>query len=208
MLIKNLDKQTISLAGLYQACLFVSNIAWKGEYNDKDFLPLVNSIFSMDTDDVVKIFIDIQYLKTGFNYLKQQTIDNVFASSNETRGYVTSLNILSKKIKANPAVMNDMQILLKKLNDDYACLTLDEKAERISIIYQDTLSKFKPRIVVNGKNIYLTDNLNAARIRTALFSGLRAIFLWNQFGGSKLKLFFLKGQYSKQIDKYLNMIKN
>jgi len=121
---------------------------------------------------------------------------------------VTSLNVLSKKIKANPAVMNDMQILLKKLNDDYAYLTLDEKAERISIIYQDTLSKFKPRIVVNGKNIHLTDNLNAARIRTALFSGLRATFLWNQFGGSKLKLFFLKGQYSKQIDKYLNMVKN
>tara|TARA_B100000959_G_scaffold47740_1_gene48900 strand:- start:2473 stop:3099 length:627 start_codon:yes stop_codon:yes gene_type:complete len=208
MLIKNLDKQVISLAGLYQACLFVSNIAWKGEYNDKDFLPLVNSISSMDTDDVIKIFIDIQHLKTGFNYLKQQTIDNVFASSNETRGYVTSLNVLSKKIKANPAVMNDMQILLKKLNDDYAYLTLDEKAERISIIYQDTLSKFKPRIVVNGKNIHLTDNLNAARIRTALFSGLRATFLWNQFGGSKLKLFFLKGQYSKQIDKYLNMVKN
>tara|TARA_B100001079_G_C16313823_1_gene471325 strand:- start:217 stop:840 length:624 start_codon:yes stop_codon:yes gene_type:complete len=199
MLIKNLDEQIISLAGLYQACLFVSNIAWKGEYNDKDFLPLVNSIYSMDTDDVVKIFIDIKHLKTGFNYLKKQIIDNVFTRNSETKRYVTSLDILSKKIKENPTVMNNIQILLKKLNDDSTFLTLDEKAERISIIYQDTLSKFEPRIAVNGKNIHLTDNLNAARIRTALFSGLRATFLWDQFGGSKLKFTLLKIVYARKI---------
>jgi high frequency lysogenization protein len=199
MLIKNLDEQIISLAGLYQACLFVSNIAWKGEYNDKDFLPLVNSIYSMDTDDAVKIFIDTKHLKTGFNYLKKKIIDNIFTRNSETKRYVTSLDILSKKIKANPAVMNNIQVLLKKLNDDSVSLTLDEKAERISIIYQDTLSKLEPRIVVNGKNIHLTDNLNAARIRTALFSGLRATFLWEQFGGSKLKFTLLKIFYAKKI---------
>ena len=95
--------------------------------------------------------------------------------------------------------MNNIQILLKKLNDDSTFLTLDEKAERISIIYQDTVSKFEPRIVVNGKNIHLTDNLNAARIRTALFSGLRATFLWDQFGGSKLKFTLLKIVYARKI---------
>ena len=205
MLIKNLDEQIISLAGLYQACLFVSNIAWKGEYHEKDFLPLVNSIFSMDTDNVMKIFIDTEHLKTGFDYLKKQTIDDVFTRSSETKRYIASLDFLSKKIKKDPTTMEKMQVLLKKLNTDFKSLTLNEKAEKISIIYQDTLSKFEPRIVVNGKNVYLTDNLNAARIRTALFSGLRATFLWNQFGGSKLKFILLKVIYTKRIK---NIIKS
>mgnify|MGYP000202180010 FL=1 len=203
MLINNLDEQIISLAGLYQACLFVSNIAWKGDYNDKDFSPLVNSVFSMNTDNAAKIFINIEYLKTGFNYLKKETMGDIFTRSSETIRYITSLNILSKKIKANATVMNNMQMLLKKLNNDSESLTLDEKAERISIIYQDTVSKFNPRIVVNGKDVYLTDDLNAARIRTALFAGLRATFLWNQFGGSKLKFTLFKMIYTKRIKEIL-----
>ena len=203
MLINNLDEQIISLAGLYQACLFVSNIAWKGEYNEKMFAPLVNSISSMDTDDVAKIFINIEHLKIGLNYLKKETMEDIFTRSSETRRYIASLDILSKKIKANPTVMNNMQTLLTKLNNNFTTLTLDEKAEKISIIYQDTVSKFEPRIVVNGKNIHLTDTLNSARIRTALFSGLRATFLWNQFGGSKLKFTLLKIVYAKRIKNIL-----
>ena len=37
----------------------------------------------------------------------------------------------------------------------------------------------------------------------ALFAGVRSMILWQQLGGSKLKLFFLKNQFAKQINKYL-----
>ena len=59
MLIKNIDEQTIALAGLYQSCYVVSNIAWKGEYNEQDFLPLINSILQIDSTIVKDIYIDI-----------------------------------------------------------------------------------------------------------------------------------------------------
>ena len=48
--------------------------------------------------------------------------------------------------------------------------------------------------------------MHASRIRTALFAGVRSVILWKQLGGSKLKLLFFKGQYSKQIDSYLDTI--
>ena len=60
----------------------------------------------------------------------------------------------------------------------------------------------------NGENVYLTDNIHAARIRTALFAGVRSTILWRQLGGSKLKLFINKRKYSNQIDMFLNSIKN
>ena len=72
MLIKNIDEQTIALAGLYQSCYVVSNIAWKGEYNEQDFLPLINSILQIDSTIVKDIYIDIDNIKSGFIYLKKQ----------------------------------------------------------------------------------------------------------------------------------------
>ena len=87
-------------------------------------------------------------------------------------------------------------------------MTVDEKSIELSNIYQKTLSNFEPRIVVNGENIYLTDQAQASRIRTALFAGVRSLILWQQLGGSKLKLLFLKSSFSKQIDKYLESIRS
>jgi high frequency lysogenization protein len=101
-----------------------------------------------------------------------------------------------------------MQSLLKELKENTADLTIDEKAEKLSEIYQKTLSKFEPRIIVNGENKYLTDPIQASRIRTALFAGVRATLLWEQLGGSKWKLFLFKSSFSKTIDSYISSTKS
>ena len=59
MLIKNIDEQTIALAGLYQCCHAVSEIAWSGKYNQEDFIPLINSILKLDSSSVKDIYINI-----------------------------------------------------------------------------------------------------------------------------------------------------
>mgnify|MGYP003314351112 CR=1 FL=1 len=37
MFLKNIKEQIYALAGLHQACLVVSNLAWRGEYKNQDF---------------------------------------------------------------------------------------------------------------------------------------------------------------------------
>ena len=208
MLIKNIDEQTIALAGLYQSCYVVSNIAWKGEYNEQDFLPLINSILQIDSTIVKDIYIDIDNIKSGFIYLKKQIIGDIFTRSSETRRYIESLKILSNHLMADQKTVTLMQSLLKELKENTADLTIDEKAEKLSEIYQKTLSKFEPRIIVNGENKYLTDPIQASRIRTALFAGVRATLLWEQLGGSKWKLFLFKSSFSKTIDSYISSTKS
>ena len=88
--------------------------------------------------------------------------------------------------------INKIQLLLKSFNEKSKSMTIDEKTIELSNIYQQTLSKFEPRIVVNGENKFLTDENHSSRIRTALFAGVRSVILWRQLGGSKLKLLFLK----------------
>ena len=208
MLIKNIDEQTIALAGLYQSCYVVSNIAWKGEYSEQDFLPLVNSILQIDSTIVKDIYIDIDNINSGFIYLKKQIIGDIFTRSSETRRYVESLKILSNHLMGNQKTIILMQTLLKELEENAGDLTIDEKAEKLSEIYRKTLSKFEPRIIVNGENKYLTNPVHASRIRTALFAGVRATLLWEQLGGSKWKLFLFKSSFSKTIDSYISSTKS
>ena len=102
--------RTIALAGLYQSCYVVSNIAWKGEYNEQDFLPLINSILQIDSTIVKDIYIDIDNIKSGFIYLKKQIIGDIFTRSSETRRYIESLKILSNHLMGNQKTIGLIQI--------------------------------------------------------------------------------------------------
>ena len=203
-----IDEQTIALAGLYQSCQVVSKIAWSGEYIEKDFIPLVNCILKINSTDAEDIFISIDNLKTGLINFRKQIAGDIFTRSSETRRYIASLKQLSANLMSDNECVKKIQILLKKMDDKATSMTIDEQANELSSIYQKTLSTFEPRIVVNGERNNLTDQVHASRIRTALFAGVRSLILWQQLGGSKLKLFFLKGQYTKQVDKYLSYIKS
>ena len=139
---------------------------------------------------------------------RKQIIGDIFTRSSETRRYIASLKQLSNNLMQDNKCINEIQMLLKKMDDDSTSMTVDEKSIELSNIYQKTLSNFEPRIVVNGENIYLTDQVQASRIRTALFAGVRSLILWQQLGGSKLKLLFLKSSFSRQIDKYLESVRS
>ena len=202
---RSIDNQTIALAGVYQSCLTVSNIAWKGIYVEEDFNPLISSVLKIDSKDIADIYIGLKHLKPGLMYLRKQLVGDIFTRSQETRRYFASLIELSKKLQSDSEVSSQIQESLNQLNDSYKNmeLTTDDLVSELSNIYTKTLSKFEPRIVVNGENTHLTVPLQASRIRTALFAGLRSVLLWQQSGGSKLKMFFFQSRIAKKIDEYL-----
>ena len=203
-----IDEQTIALAGLYQACQIVSKIAWNGEYNEQELEPLINCIIKVDSTNTENIYLNVSKLESGLVYFRKQIVGDIFTRSSETRRYIASLNKLSDTLMSDNSCINKIQLLLKNFSEKSESMTTDQKTIELSNIYQQTLSKFEPRIVVNGENKFLTDENHSSRIRTALFAGVRSVILWRQLGGSKLKLLFLKGQFSKQIDNYLDSITN
>lgn len=202
-MIKNVNEQTLALAGIYQSCLVVSDIAWSGKYVEDDLLPLINSILKIDSSNIEDIYIDKKSLKTGLIYLRKQIVGDIFTRSSETRRYISSMQILADKVISNNEMVSTIQILLKELKDEISSSSVDDQSKKLSSIYQQTLSMVDPRIVVNGENVNLMNPIQAARIRTALFAGVRSIILWKQLGGSKLKLLIFKSAFSKKIDNYL-----
>ena len=186
-----IDEQTIALAGLYQSCRVVSKIAWSGEYDAQELTTLINCILKIDSVKTEDIYMNVPSLQTGLIYLKKQIVGDIFTRSSETRRYIASLKQLSDNLMADDKCIIRIQTLLKEMDSRSESMTIDEKATELSNIYQKTLSNFEPRIIVNGENLYLTDQIHASRIRTALFAGVRSMILWQQLGGSKLKLFLL-----------------
>ena len=64
------------------------------------------------------------------------------------------------------------------------------RIEKIAELYTQTVSTLGPRILVNGEQGYLANTLIAAKVRCALFAGIRAGFLWRQLGGRRWQLLF------------------
>lgn len=199
MFLKNIKEQIYALAGLHQACLVVSNLAWRGEYENKDFDALINCIIDTKSTTIENIFISQNYIEKGLKHLKKQIIDDIFTRSSETRRYISSLEALVNKVGKSEEMISDIGKSIDKLDSTFNTFTYDEKTKIISDIYQTTLSKIEPRIVVSGKNEYLTKHDISSRIRTALFAGVRCVYLYQQYGGNKIKFFLFKKNYTEML---------
>ena len=189
---KELKNETISLGAIYQASNEIKKIAWEGQINTKAIEPLIHSVYQTTSDDVEEIYINIKRLNTGLDFLRQQFVGDVFSKDAEVTRYFEAIGILVKNMKKNPDIVNKLRDQLSDFSLDINEENLDEHATFLSNLYLDTVSKISPRIIVNGDNKYLKENINASMIRALLLSAIRSYILWEQSGGSKFRIFVFR----------------
>jgi len=204
----SIDKQLYSLAALYQSCNAISRIAWEGKYEEKEFLPLIKSILDVDSDDPLAIYQKPTSLKSGFEFLKKQVVDDIFTRSSETRRYISSIKDLVKRINTSSIIDEQFKKRIDRLNETEYEKNTDDTVLEIGQLYKDTFSKLEPRIVISGDNQYLKEDLNAARIRTALMAAIRSVYLWKSCNGSNFKFFLFRKRYVKRIREIIETMQN
>ena len=203
-----IDKQLFSLAALYQSCSAISKIAWKGQYDEDEFLPLVKSILNVNSDNPLTIYQEPILLESGFQFLKKQVIDDIFTRSSETRRYISSIKDLVKRIDASNIIDEQFRERINLLNEIEHEKTTDDIVLEIGQLYKDTFSQLEPRIVISGDNQYLKENLNAARIRTALMAAIRSVYLWKSSKGSDFKFLLFRKRYVRRIREIIGTMQN
>jgi len=203
-----IDKQLYSLAALYQSCNAISRIAWEGQYDEKEFLPLIKSILDVDSDDPLTIYQQPISLKSGFEFLKKQVVDDIFTRSSETRRYISSIKDLVKRINTSNIIDEQFRKRIDRINENEYEKNTDNIVLEIGQLYKDTFSQLEPRIVISGDNQYLKQDLNAARIRTALMAAIRSVYLWKSCNGSDLKFFLFKKKYISRIREIIEIMQN
>lgn len=203
-----IDQQLYSLAALYQSCNAISRIAWEGQYDEKEFLPLIKSILDVDSDDPLTIYQQPISLKSGFEFLKKQVVDDIFTRSSETRRYISSIKDLIKRINTSNIIDEQFRKRIDRINENEYEKNTDNIVLEIGQLYKDTFSQLEPRIVISGDNQYLKQDLNAARIRTALMAAIRSVYLWKSCNGSDLKFFLFKKKYISRIREIIEIMQN
>ena len=69
-------------------------------------------------------------------------------------------------------------------------------AARLAELYVNTLSNLRPRVIVHGNPLQLSDPGKVEQIRARLRAAVRAAVLWRQVGGSRLRALVHRREYA------------
>lgn len=193
-------KITIALAGVFQAAYLVDQLANTGECDEAAFQTSINSLFKLKASDVPSVFDGAENLQIGYKELckvfnKGKTEKpNAFVSR-----YALSLIMLLKQLHSNPAMLADIRKRIEHAitQKDYFNEVNDTVIANLADIYMKSISTFRNRIQIIGKAPHLQNEIVANKVRALLLAGIRSAMLWQQVGGQRWQLFFVRNKMYK-----------
>ena len=197
--------KTIALAGIHLALNEIQRIAWHADYHYSNIDTSIHSLFVRSPQDYMEVFGSLENLKPGLNALSTSFRNKRDKQALERTRYMINLMMLSKKFNNNKALAKQVDTTIDMLEP--AANDLDNQRtyviDKIAQLYQNTLSKINPRIIIYGKPEILNQADHAAAIRALLLAGLRSTLLWYQAGGNQVGLLLGKAKYLRTIDQML-----
>ena len=191
--------RVIALAALLQASSLVRAIATSGQMDPGAFAVCLISLLRIDADSSEAVYGGMANLRLGLRLLCEHL---QYPRDMEITRYVINLLVLERKLARRPDLLRKIRAgiesslaRLKQVAGADPTLAvdfteLDTLAADFAELYTATISTLAPRILVNGKPLYLTNPTNQSRIRALLLAGIRAAVLWRQKGGGRLTLLF------------------
>lgn len=202
----NLEDQTLALAGMFQCVTLINQLAHGESINQASFDCSVDSLFTLESNSIKDIYGDgeglIQGLKSLIDYLGGT---NRKASNTLTAYYILTMIKITGRMISDESMTRSIQKGLQDIQQqtDTFEMSSSAKLHKIDGLYQKTISLIKPRIIVQGEQVHLTNSDTTTKVRTLLFAGIRATVLWKQLGGSRLKLVFSRKKYVQQAERLL-----
>jgi high frequency lysogenization protein len=190
----DIKDRTLALAGVFQAARLVRELAHEGRSDNDAFAASVDSILKVDAVSTAGVFGGASGVRSGLEFLRDK-----FADSNETINadvvrYVVAMMHLSGRLVRRPLAQQAIRDGIATIERQMKFFEPGEDAvhpnlvQKLAELYIQTLSSLAPRVIVTGEHGYLVNPLIAAKVRTSLFAGIRAAFLWRQLGGRRWQL--------------------
>jgi high frequency lysogenization protein len=194
----------IALAGLHQAAYCVQRIANRGSVDTAQMEPCIYSLFQIDAPNVEAVFGDVGAVSTGARQLVGQLTGEPARDLELTR-YVIALLRHERSLAAKQSMLAEVAGRIRGATDARGDLPLLDREVLAGLagIYQDTISKLTPRIIVRGNPLYLQNPDNQDRIRALLLAGIRAALLWRQCGGSRWQVLLARRKLLDAARAYL-----
>ncbi|MDF1831195.1 MAG: high frequency lysogenization protein HflD [Porticoccaceae bacterium] len=199
--------QAIALAGVFQACQLVDNLARTGSIPLDQLNVQINSLLEQNPDSTEAVFSygknnAASNLELGIETIQQLFRDKHKKRHPETLRYVIGVMHLQRKVGKDTAMLEQIGqgIARAKTQSEHFSLSHDNVIANIADVYQNTISTQRFRIQVSGQAGHLQQPSVANRVRCLLFAAIRAAILWQQLGGRRWHFFVFRSHILKRLD--------
>lgn len=189
-----LTDRTIALAGIFQATQLVQQIANTGNTDELALEACIQSLFRINVDKAEDAYESVDRLAIGLRTLIEQ-----LGGQPETEGksrdlyiskYTAGIMVLERRLRKNPGMLETIGNGIERASSqvEHFSLLHENVIANLAHIYTQTISTIKPRIMVQGEHVYISNTNLANRIRAVLLSAIRSAVLWRQCGGTRWQL--------------------
>ena len=180
----SLDCQVIGLAAAFQGVQLALDLARDGRCDDEAAEASIRSVLALESDSAAGLYGGVAGVRVGLRALLGE-LDDEKRDINLTRAVATVLH-LERKLSRRTPMLEAIRTGIRQT--ERAATTLgplsDAICARLADLYVATVSTMRPRVLIQGNCLHLTQPRNVAKVRALLLSALRGAVLWRQMGGS------------------------
>jgi len=194
-------RQAIALAGVFQAAHLVDELARTGQVDSRAWETQINATLETNPPSFEAIYGGHpNNLRLGLDTL--EAVLGRRQANPVVMRYGFSLMLIMNKLRTDTAMLDDLGRHLTRIQGqaEHFGNTHENVVASLGEAYQQTLSTFKNRIVVQGDPSLLQSRMMPERVRACLLSGVRFGLLWHQQGGRRWKLIFQRGAMKRALD--------
>ena len=203
--------RTLALAGLFQAARLAQQLAREGRAETPVLASSIQSLMLIDAPSTEAVYGGAQGVKFGLELLRSKLSGNTDASDVEIARYVIAMIHLEGQLRRQPEMQEAIRRGIEAAHEQmkfFEAAETDETVhprlvEKLAELYAQTISTLTPRIMVNGEHGHLSNPAIAAKVRAALFAGIRSALLWHQLGGSRWHLLFSRKKIADEAARIL-----
>lgn len=202
---------TLSLASICQSAHLVQKLAHSGKCDSNAFKICLKSLLEINPTSVIAIYGNHEKnLIIGLKILISiLTFSHFSYSYIELIKYILNMITIERKLKKNYTAMCSLKKKISVISNEYHVnYNTKNLIRQIAALYLEIISSLGSRILVKGVKNFLQDLQIQERIRCLLFSGIRGVVLWEQYGGNQLQLIYFRYCIIKKAKKILYDLKD
>ena len=194
--ISTIENQTLALGGIFQSVHLCKTLAISGTCEQDELDGTLRSIMTLKTDRVIDAYGgNTSGIGRGLRILKSQLGGNAESRDMDLARYSLALIQLGTNVLNDANTVEQLRIGISRAQAMEKPATDPDIISNLANLYRSSISHLSPRIMVSGQPEYLNNEQVAAKIRATLLSGLRAVVLWRQCGGTRPGLLFGRTRY-------------
>jgi len=202
---RNLSYQTLALAGVFQATGQVHELATRGATDDDATRASLESVLNLDAKTPEAVFGGSGRPDYGL-----RVIARLFSGHREglqALQYTVAILQLERRFRRQAdrqqALGRELELIAGTIDTREDGVLDAAVISQLANAWMEHVRDIEPRIVVNGRPLYLQNSSIVHQIRALLLAALRSAWLWRQVGGKRWALLLRRRAIAERAEAWL-----